>query len=261
MEVIRELRWVKSEIEITLLKRNAAATVQAPRAAAARIEPGATQRRVEAAVVSTCLEVGTQGPSFWPWAMSGPNSGVGNLVRAFYSANHLDREMQDGELVRVDIGCHGASYGADVGRTLPVSGRFSSTQTELWNLLVAGYLAGLDAMADGVLVADVRAASRARVRGLGPGLRTNEGREAIAQLDTDSAWHLHGVGIESGEEALPVLRTGSVIAYEPMFSVGSDNFYLEDMILITETGHEVLSVGLPYRAAGLSVFMTSQPEQ
>jgi Xaa-Pro aminopeptidase len=255
--VIRELRWIKSELEVGRLRQNAVATVGALRAAAARIEPGVTQRQVEAAVVTACLDAGAQGPSFWPWAMSGPNSQLSGLVRAFYSYEHLDREMNAGELVRIDIGCHGANYGADVGRTLPVGGQFSLAQAELWDLLIAGYLAGLDAMADGVTVSEVRAASRARVRELEATMTTAAGRAAVEQLDDDAAWHLHGVGIDSGEDALPTLNAGAVIAYEPMLAIGSDAFYLEDMILVTASGHEVLSAGLPYGATAIADWMTA----
>jgi len=258
VEVIRELRWTKSELEVGRLRQNAIATVAALGAAAARIDPGVTQRQVEAAVVAACLDAGAQGPSFWPWAMSGPNTQLSGLVRAFYSYEHLDREMNEGELVRVDIGCHGANYGADVGRTMPVSGRFSPSQAELWDLLTAGYLAGLEAMADGVTVSEVRAASRARVRELEASMATDAGREAVAQLDDDAAWHLHGVGIDSGEDALPLLTTGAVLAYEPMLAIGSDVFYLEDMILITASGHEVLSAGLPYQASAIAEWLASQ---
>ena len=156
---------------------------------------------------------------------------------------------------RVDIGCHGENYGADVGRTIPASGAFTSEQAELWDLLIAGYLAGLDAMADGVAVTYVRTASRARVREVGAGLTSDAARAAVAQLDADSAWHLHGVGIASGEDALPELQSGAVIAYEPMLIVGDDAFYLVDMILITNDGHEVLSDGLPYHAADLQAWI------
>jgi len=255
VDVIRQLRWVKSAGEVEMLRDNARATVQALRAAARRIGPGVTQRQAEAAVVATCLEAGAQGPSFWPWTMSGPNAGVDRLVRAFYSYEHLDRTMQEGELVRVDIGCAAHGYGADVGRTLPVSGRFDEVQGEVWELLVAGYLAGVEAMAAEVQVDAVRAASRARIRELEPGLRSDAARGAARILDDDSAWHVHGVGVESGEEALPVLRRGSVLAYEPMVEVGDDAFYLEDMILVTESGHEILSAGLPYSAEEIAALM------
>ncbi|TDI35762.1 MAG: hypothetical protein E2P02_27285 [Acidobacteria bacterium] len=40
------------------------------------------------------IEAGAEGPSFWPWTMSGPNAHSGNLVRSFYDYHHLDREMK-----------------------------------------------------------------------------------------------------------------------------------------------------------------------
>ncbi len=255
LEALRELRWVKSPAEIELLRDNAWATVGALRAAAARIGPGVRQREVEASVVAACLEAGTQGPSFWPWAMSGPNAHVDRLVRAFFTYEHLDRTMEVGDVVRVDIGCANHGYGADVGRTLPVSGRFDEQQAEVWELLTEGYLAGLEAMRAEVSVQAVRAASRARVRELSPSLRSDAARQAARALDADSAWHLHGVGIESGEEGLAVLRAGTVLAYEPGVVAGPDAFYLEDLILVTDSGHEVLSSGLPYSAAGVAELM------
>ncbi len=257
LPVLREMRWVKSPSEIAALRANAIATVAALHAAAARIEPGIRQRQVEATVIAACIEAGAHGPSFWPWAMSGPNARVDNLVRAFYSYEHLDRTLLAGELVRVDIGCRGHGYGADVGRTIPVDGEFSAPQAETWELLTSAYLAGLEAMRADTTVSAVRAASRARVRELTPALRTDTARRAAELLDSDSAWHLHGVGIESGEEALPILRAGTVLAYEPMVTVGADAFYLEDMILVTETGHEVLSAGLPYSANKIGALVSS----
>jgi Xaa-Pro aminopeptidase len=48
---------------------------------------------------------------------------------------------------------------------------------------------------------------------------------------------------------------GAVIAFEPIFSVGADAYYLEDMIHITTTGAEVLSAGLPYTASEIEAAM------
>ena len=66
---------------------------------------------------------------------------------------------------------------------------------------------------------------------------------------------IHGVGIDSGETPLDVLQAGSVIAFEPMFSADADAFSLEDLILVTESGHEVLSAGLPYAAEEIEAVM------
>ena len=134
---------MKSAGEIAILRKNARATAAALLAGIQQIRPGVMQREVEAVVVASCFEAGARGPSFWPWLMSGPNAQIDRLVRSFYDYGHLNRRMQAGELVRVDIGCGGGSYGGDVGRTVPVSGKFTKEQSEIWDLLVAGYRAGL----------------------------------------------------------------------------------------------------------------------
>ena len=118
----------------------------------------------------------------------------------------------------------------------------------------------MSAMRAGVTVTDVQAAATARIEELAPDLRTPMGREAGAFLLSEpgrTIWSVHGVGLDSGEEALPTLEAGSVIAFEPMLQIGPDAFYLEDMILVTETGREVLSTGLPYTAEEIERFMAS----
>lgn len=257
-ETITTLRWVKSVREIAILDSNAQMTAQALGAGIRRIRPGITQRRVEAAVVAGCLEAGAEGPSFWPWTMSGPNAKVDQLVRAFYDYRHLNRTMLTGELVRVDVGCMGNGYGGDVGRTVPVSGTFTPEQAETWNLLIAAYRSGMKAMRHGVTIAEIMAAARAEIELRAPVLRTAYAREAATDLLAAGGmalWSIHGVGIESGETALDTLRAGSVIAFEPMFAHGPDAYYLEDMIVITTTGMRVLSAGLPYSAEEVEAAM------
>jgi Xaa-Pro aminopeptidase len=245
------LRWAKSPAEVLLLESNARATVSALEAVMTSLEAGTTQREAESVVVAGCLATGSQGPSFWPWTMSGPNAHTERLFQAFSRYDQMNRTMVAGELVRVDIGCAGGLYGADVGRTLPVTGRFSPGQREAWDLLIAGYRAGLAAIGADVPLDDVRRASVAKIRSLQSSLVTDQGKEAARVLLVRglSVWHIHGVGIESGEEAVDPFVAGAVIAYEPTIEVGVDAFYLEDMILVTEAGHRILSLGLPYTAA------------
>ena len=262
-EAISALRWVKSAAEVAILRKNARATVTALLAGIQQIRPGVMQREVEAVVVAGCFEADATGPSFWPWLMSGPNTEIGRLVRSFYDYEHLNRRMQAGELVRVDIGCGGGSYGGDVGRTVPVSGKFTKEQSEIWDLFVAGYRAGLQAIKPGVATAEVFAAGRRGIAQSSKDLQTAAGKKAAAQMlnkDTGINWHLHGVGIESGEAALDTLKEGSVFAFEPMFSFGPDAYYLEDMIVVAANGHEVLSTGLPYTAKEIAAAMARRAQ-
>ncbi len=133
----------------------------------ARFEPGSGQRPSEVAVVSACFEAGAVAPSFWPWTMSGPNAHLGNVVRSFFDYEHLDRTMKAGELVRMDVGCALGHYEGDVGRTVPVSGKFNANQRETLDLLVRAYRAGLSAMKAGVPLETVMErlrASKSRAR-------------------------------------------------------------------------------------------------
>jgi Xaa-Pro aminopeptidase len=102
------------------------------------------------------------------------------------------------------------------------------------------------------------AASRAEIERQTGSLKTTEGREAARILltpDGMSGWSIHSVGVESGETPLQTLVAGAVIAFEPIFSVGADAYYLEDMIHITATGVDVLSAGLPYTASEIEAAM------
>ncbi|MEP7344311.1 MAG: aminopeptidase P N-terminal domain-containing protein [Gemmatimonadaceae bacterium] len=248
---IREMRFVKSPAEVAILRDNARATAQALLSGLPMFRPGARQRLAEARIAMGCVEAGAVGPSFWPWTMTGPNAHVRALAGSVYSYTQLDRTMQAGELVRVDIGCTNHNYGSDVGRTVPVSGTFSAAQREIWDLLIDAYRAGLAHLRAGVAIADVLATSREQILRRQPGLKTPQARQAAELLlgpKGMSDWSIHSVGIDSGESSLPVLSAGAVIAFEPIFSVGDDAFYLEDTILVTERGHEVLSSGLPYTA-------------
>lgn len=254
-ETVRSLRWVKSEGEIAELRLNAEATAHALAAGMRAVGPEVTQRVAESAVVGGCLEAGANGPSFWPWMMSGPNAQIQNVVGSFFDYRHLNRRMEDGELLRADVGCMGGGYGGDVGRTVPVSGSFTAEQGQVWDLLVTGYLAGVDAMAPGVTLNQVREASREAIVRAGS---ENEDVRDLAEIMASSDgvdWHIHGVGIESGETPGGDLEEGVVLAYEPMFVWADDAYYLEDMILITGDGSEVLSPGLPYSAQEMAAFL------
>ncbi len=258
---LRELRFTKSRAEVDVLRDNAHATAGAVRAAMRAVAPGVRQRQVEMRAAQACIDAGSVGPSFWPWTMSGPNAHIPMLVRSVYSYNQLDRTMKSGETVRIDLGCANHGYGGDVGRTVPVSGTFTAGQREIWNLLIDAYRVGIKTMKSGVTIAQVMAASRAEIERQAASLRTPEGKAAAKILlapDGMSGWSLHSVGVESGETPLPTLVDGAVIAFEPIFSVGPDAYYLEDMIHITSTGAEILSVGLPYTAAEIEAAMRSR---
>jgi Xaa-Pro aminopeptidase len=195
--------------------------------------------------------------------MAGPNAVIPETFASFSDYHHLDRSLQSGELIRLDVGCDLMHYRGDVGRTAPVSGRFSAGQREAWGLLIAAYQAGLSRMRDGVSSADVIAASLERVGELRNGMKTSLGRGAVTKLLAEGgteSWQLHGVGLESAENgARPeILRTGMVLAFEPEVTVDGQAFYLEDMVLVRGDGSDILTPGLPYTADEIEGAMKRQ---
>jgi Xaa-Pro aminopeptidase len=183
--------------------------------------------------------------------MAGPTSAFPAPFESLADYRHLNRRMQSGEVVRVDVGCDVDHYRGDVGRTVPVSGRFDAGQRETWELLIGAYRAGLAKFRDGVRRDDVFAASLAEIGRRRPALSTALGRKAAEALlapDGFKHWQAHGVGLEAAEGMPEILRAGMVLAFEPIFSVEGQGFYLEDMVLVTKDGHEILTPGLPYSA-------------
>ncbi len=264
--LLAEMRSTKGAAEIALLRQVGTASASALLAGLRAIRPGRRQREVEAAIVGTCL-TDADGVSFWPWAMSGPAAVYPEPWNALRDPLHLDRLMQPGELVRVDVGCTYGGYMGDVGRTVPVSGTFSEDQRETWDLLVDAYRSGLAGIRDGVRLSDVVAASKREIAREQGRLKTALARRAASIiLSPDGAphWQLHGVGLDVAEgpgAPTDVLKAGMVVDYEPIFSVDGQGFYLEDMLVVTTTGYEVLTPGLPYGSREIEQAMRAKPAE
>ncbi len=258
---ITELRLMKSASEIAAIKRVAEISAAALRKGLRGLRANRAQREVEAEIVCECVLAGGEGPSFWPWVMSGPNAVFPRPFASLADYHHLNRNMQAGELVRVDIGCDYDFYKGDVGRTAPVSGKFDAAQREVWNLLIRAYRAGLAVMREGTTHEMVAQAGREAAKQAQMQMSTPLGKKAVALLlapDNAAIWHVHGSGLEPGEGRPQIFKAGMVIEFEPMFAVEGQAFYLEDMLLITQTGVEVLTTGLPYTAEEIEAAMSPQ---
>jgi Xaa-Pro aminopeptidase len=261
IDILRPLREIKDADEVAILRRVGNTSGKAMIAGLQALAPAKWQHETELAVLNACHAAGARGVSFWPWTMSGPNADFATLWNSFVSYDHVDRQMKGGEVVRVDVGCQMGHYMGDVGRTAPVSGTFTAGQREAWDLFIAGYRAGLAKLRGGVPARGVYDEALGEIRRRAPSLSTSEGKHAAEVLlgpkGTD-AWELHGVGLDDAEGLPDVLRAGMTVAYELMFTVDGDGFYLEDMIAIKNEGYEVLTPGLPYTAREIEAAMAKR---
>lgn len=258
---IMVLRATKSPSEVDAIRRAAHAASEGFLAGLRGVRPGRMQRDVEGDIVAACLANDAQSLSWWPWAQTGPNAIFPAIFEAFADYRHLNRRMEAGELARIDIGCEVDHYQSDVGRTAPVSGQWTDAQRETWDLFVDSYRASMGVIRDGVRVDSVLAAFQREVRARAGDLNTQLARRAAEiLLDRQQipSWQIHGVGLEAAEGFGRVLREGMVVAYEPMFTVDEFGFYLEDLLLITTDGYELLTPGLPYTAVEIERTMAKR---
>ncbi len=253
-----DMREVKDAGEIAALRAVAASSAAALMVGMRALRPGRRQRDAEVEVLAECVRRGASGVSFWPWLMTGENSSIEAALLSLGDASFRDRVMLAGELARVDIGCKQAHYEGDVGRTAPVSGRFTADQREAWELFVRAYDAALGEMKPGRTASEVFAVWRSDIAKRRPRLSSDFARKtADLALSPDGGrfWEIHGVGLASAEGNVDTLRVGQVIAFEPILTVDGVGLYLEDMILITANGAEVLTKGLPYSADEIEAVM------
>jgi len=247
---VSALMDVQSPTELLDLRAAAKATVQAVMAGMRAIRPGVSQRSVEAAVEGACWKEGAHGVSFWPWAMAGKNGVFPTPFTSGARYDNLNAVMNAGDLVRLDVGCEWNHYGGDLGRTVPVSGRYSTDQREIWNIFVSAYHAGAKSLREGATqdqVFEVWSAELLRQRQSAGSSIAKQAIEEWSKREKVPYWAVHTTNLGPGRVG-GSLRAGTTIDFEPIASIGGQGYYLEDMYLIHKEGAELLTPGVPYSA-------------
>jgi Xaa-Pro aminopeptidase len=172
--LLDEMRLVKDEHELALMRRAAAISAAAHRRAMAAARPGAWEFEIEAELLHEFRRRGAQFPAYQPIVAGGANACV-----LHYVAN--DAPLRDGELLLIDAGCELDGYASDITRTFPVGRAYSAAQREIYELVLA---------AQGAAIGKVR-----------PGAAWNEPHEAAVRV---LAQGLLDLGLISGslDEAL-----------------------------------------------------------
>jgi Xaa-Pro aminopeptidase len=162
--------------------------------------------------------------------------------------------------MRLDVGCEWEHYQGDLGRTIPVSGRYSEEQREVWNTFVAAYQKAANEMREGLTADEVFEIWRWELRRQGKSAKTSLAKEAVANWSERKNvpyWQMHTMNLDAGYIE-GTLRAGMVVDFEPIASIAGQGYYLEDMYLISKTGAEVLTRGVPSTAAEIETFLASK---
>ena len=259
--LVAGLRVIKSSAELALLKQAIEATVDGHIEAMKSCEPGMNEYDLQA-VVEYCFARGGAAYEGFPSIIgSGPNSCV-----LHYEQNR--RPMASGEVVVLDIGAEVQGYSADVTRTLPVSGKFTADQKALYDLVHKAQEAVFRAIKPGAKMSELTNVSNGVI---GDGLVALGILKDPAEAKTYSRHgvsHFVGLDVHDAGGYDGVLRPGMVITVEPGIYVpaGSacDKKYwnigirIEDDVLVTASGGEVLSLGAPRSAADIERTMKAK---
>jgi Xaa-Pro aminopeptidase len=164
--------------------------------------------------------------------------------------DHLDSTMKAGDLVRLDVGCEWEHYQGDLGRTVPVSGKYTEEQREIWTIFVAAYQAGVKQLKEGNTEDQVFEAWKQELLRQRPNAKSALAKQAIetwSERKNVPYWQAHTMNLDAGFID-GAMRAGMTINFEPIAAIGGQGYYLEDMFLITKDGAEKLTPGVPYGA-------------
>ncbi len=225
---IEQGRRVKTPEELKNLRAAQALTDDGFSYIIERLSPGRTERDVALELETYLRKNGSEGVSFDFIVASGENGSCPHAVPS-------DRKLQKGDFITFDFGAVVGGMHSDMTRTVALSA-VSDKQKELYDVVLSAQLAALAKIAPGALCAEVDKAARDVIAAAGYGDCFGHGTG-------------HGVGFEiheapnlSPRAGKKTLEMGNVVTVEPgIYLPGVGGVRIEDMALVTESGHENLT--------------------
>ncbi len=272
-EILHEARLHKHPEELETMRRAIAISAAAHAAAMRNARGGMMEWEIEALVDYNFRKRGATGPSYPSIIASGPNAATLHYI-------HNDREMRTGELLLIDAGCEYDFYASDVTRTFPVGARFSVLQRDLYQIVLAAQLKAIETIRPGVKFDEPHeAALRVLIEGMcNVGLLTGPPDEAIKSgsyrryyMHRTSHWlgmDVHDVGLYRVGGESRTLEPGMVLTAEPGIYIAPDDdeapqefrgigIRIEDDVLVTADGHQVMTAAIPKSAAAVEALTTA----
>jgi len=268
--VIDDMRLHKDAHELGVMRRAARIAAAAHRRAMQRARPGRYEYEIEAELLHEFRRNGAQFPAYSPIVASGANACVLHYV-------FNDALLRDGDLLLIDAGCELDGYASDITRTFPTNGRFSAAQREAYEIVLAAQAAA---------IAQVRVGKGwnephdAAVKVLAQGLIDLEllsGKlDEVLEKETYKRFYMHRTGHWLGLDVHDAgdykrqgswrsLASGMTLTVEPGLYIRAEDdiperlrnigIRIEDDVLVTEAGCEVLTAEAPKSIADVEALM------
>ncbi|NJK41045.1 MAG: M24 family metallopeptidase [Acaryochloridaceae cyanobacterium SU_2_1] len=268
LRVLHPQRLIKSEGELSLLRQAIEISTEAHNLARQIAQPGCFEYEVQAEMERLFRLRGGLGPAYPSIVASGFNA-----CTLHYTEN--SRQLQDQDLLLIDAGCSYEYYNADITRTFPVNGRFTPEQKALYELVLTAQEAAIAQVQPGnpynaihdkaVEVLTTGLVDLGLLRGQVSTLIEEEKYKPFYMHRTGH-WlglDVHDVGVyKLNKETWQTFTPGHVVTVEPGLYIGPDiqldedqpevperwrgiGIRIEDDVLVTSTGHEVLTQAVP----------------
>lgn len=269
--LVDEMRLFKSVAEIAAMRKAAEISVQAHKSAMQICKPGMIEYELEAEILREFYRQGSRAPAYTSIVGSGENSCI-----LHYNDNNA--EIKNGDLVLIDAGCEYEYYASDITRTFPANGRFSVEQRAVYEIVLRAQLAAIAAIKPGAswdLPQEI--CVRIITEGLVEiGLLKGKVEDLIAQkayfqfyMHGSGHWlgmDVHDVGSYVADGTWRKFEAGMTFTVEPGIYIAPNipnvdkkwwniGVRIEDDVLVTSNGCEVLSQALPKTVADIEALM------
>ncbi len=250
--LLQILRMIKQPEEIEMIKKAVSITHSAFLRVLGKIKPGLYEYQLEAEIIGEFIGRGAEGHAFEPIVACGKNA----LILHYVENNCLCR---DGELLLMDFGAELNHYAADCSRTIPVNGRYSPRQRQLYEAVLRVFRSARELMRPGTIMADFHQAVGElwEEEHLALGLYTRAEKES--HEGSEPLWknyymhgtsHSMGLDVHDPFDRLKPFEAGMVLSCEPAIYIREEGvgIRLENDILITEEGPVDLMEDIPMEA-------------
>ncbi len=267
---LHDMRLYKSAAEVKAMRRAAEISAAAHVRAMRYVKPGRHEYQVEAELLHEFMHSGARYPAYTSIVGGGANGCI-----LHYTEN--SEKLVDGELLLIDAGCEYDYYAADITRTFPVGGHYSKAQRALYELVLKSQYAAIEQVQPGNHWNQPHeAAVRVLTEGL---LELGLLKGKLEKLIEDEAYRkfymhrtghwlgmdVHDVGDYKVGDEWRVLEPGMVLTIEPGLYVApakgvakkwwNIGIRIEDDVLVTKSGHEVLTDGVPKEPDAIEALM------
>jgi Xaa-Pro aminopeptidase len=259
--IMRDLRAVKSDIEIELTKKACAITRDAFIRVLKFTKPGVAEYEIEAEVIHEFIRQRATGHAYNPIIASGKNA----IVLHYIDNNAV---CKDGEVLLLDTGAEYANYNADMTRSIPVNGRFTKRQREVYDAVLRVMRAATKLLIAGTIWNEYHDEVGEIMTGelIGLGLLTKHDVEkqdpkmpAYKKYFMHGTSHHLGLDVHDFASRYKPFEAGNILTCEPGIYIPAEGLgiRLENNILITKGGNVDLMADIPVEAEEIETIMNS----